>query len=304
MSHRPDLPHDLAGEPFTTAAAHDAGVTRSRLAARDLVSPFRGVRAPEGACSSVWDLARAYLTRMPPYQVFSHVTAGKVHGFPLPYHLQRALYLHVTVPAGQRPPQVKNVVGHEIGCHSWDTELLDGLPVTSPLQTWIDLATVLSVGELTAVADFLCAGEHPRYTPADLLSAVSRLHGRRGCRALRVAGGLARARVDSPKETEVRLLVVAAGLPEPVVNFAVSDAEGTTSRRVDLSWPVFRVCVEYEGDEHRTDRRRFRSDITRREWLEDQGWRVIRITDDDLRDGARPFLRRLRAALSARGWKP
>lgn len=303
MSHRADLPHELVGEAFSTTAAREAGVTRSRLRARDLDAPFRGVRTPDGDRSSMRALIGAYITRIPPGHVFSHVTAALLHGIPLPYRLQRDSRLHVTVPAGQRPPQVEDVVGHEIRRDFLDAELLDGIPVTSPLQTWIDLASRLSVGELTAVADFLCAGPHPRYTPADLQYAVSRLGGRRGCRALRVAAGQARARVDSPKETEVRLLVVATGLPEPVVNFEVSDAAGTTSRHVDLSWPVFRVCVEYEGDEHRTDRWRFRSDITRREWLEDQGWRVIRITDDDLADGGRPFLNRLRAALAARGYR-
>lgn len=303
MSHRADLPHELAGEAFTNASAREAGVPRSRLRANDLDAPFRGVRAPRGVRASVWSLSRAYLARMPSGHVFSHVTAARLHGLPLPYRLQAEPRLHVTVPAGERPPQITGVVGHELRRDFLDVELVNGIPVTSPLQTWIDLATMLPVGELTAIADFLCAGKQPRYLPSDLLYAVSRLAGRRGCRALRVAAARARARVDSPKETEVRLLIVDSGLPEPVVNFEVTDAAGTTSRHVDLSWPVYRVCVEYEGDEHRTDRQRFRRDITRREWLEDQGWRVIRITDDDLADGGRPFLRRVRAALAARGWK-
>ena len=88
-----------------------------------------------------------------------------------------------------------------------------------------------------------------------------------------------------------------------MVNYEVTDAAGRVIARVDLSWPQFRVCIEYEGDIHRTDRQRFRSDITRRERIEDAEWRVIRVTDDDLKDGGRELLRRVRATLTARGWR-
>jgi hypothetical protein len=117
---------------------------------------------------------------------------------------------------------------------------------------------------------------------------------------LRAAAALARPRVESPKETETRLLLVDAGLPEPLTNYVITDAEGNFVARVDLAWPRLRACVEYEGEGHRTDRDQFRKDITRRERLEDHGWRVIRITDDDLRHGGHEFIRRVRTVLQAR----
>jgi very-short-patch-repair endonuclease len=80
----------------------------------------------------------------------------------------------------------------------------------------------------------------------------------------------------------------------------ITDAEGTFIARVDLAWPRFRACVEYEGDGHRTDRAQFRKDITRTQRLEDHGWRVIRITDDDLARGGHEFLHRVRSVLRAR----
>lgn len=255
----------------------------------------------DAGTSSVLSIAQAYAVRMPIGQVFSHATAAWLHGFPLPYRLQTDMRLHVTVPAATRPPQVNGVIGHELAADRMDVEMLDALPVTSPVQTWIDLSTMLSVGQLVEVADFLCSGKEPRYTPSDLASAAASVSGRRGCRALRVAAALARARVDSPKETQTRLLLVDAGLPEPVTNFEVAVAAPFTLHP-DLAWPEFKVGVDYEGDGHR-ERKQFRRDIARRELFEDADWRVIRVTDDDLRDAGRDLIRRVRATLASRGWR-
>ena len=91
-----------------------------------------------------------------------------------------------------------------------------------------------------------------------------------------------------------------AGLPEPVVNFEIFNASGVFVARVDLAWPRFKVCIEYEGDGHRSDARQFRVDITRRERVEDENWRMVRITDDDLKNGGRELLRRVQASLVQR----
>jgi hypothetical protein len=185
-------------------------------------------------------------------------TAAILHGIPLPAWLQHDRRLHVSVPTGHRPPQMVGVVGHELRDELRDVEFTDLVPVTTPLQTWLDLGSVLGRNDLVAVADFLCAGRHPRYQPSDLVAAATRLRGRRGVRALREAARLARARVDSPKETETRLLILDAGLPEPIVGFEVLGVTLPFNPHVDLSWPGYKVCVEYEGEQHRTDRRRFR----------------------------------------------
>jgi hypothetical protein len=226
-----------------------------------------------------------------------------LHGIPLPYRLQLDGRLHVTAPAGTRAPQIRGVVGHELRPELMDIEVVYGLPVTTPLQTWIDLGTLLSTGELVAVADYVCRGEYPRYAPVELRGAASALHGRRGCRSLSEAAALARERVESPKDTETRLLLTFAGLPEPIVAFEVPIPAHGIVLHPDLAWPDFTVCLDYEGDEHRTDKERFRRDITRREMLEDLHWRVIRVTEDDLRDGGRALINRVRAALTARGWR-
>ena len=81
----------------------------------------------------------------------------------------------------------------------------------------------------------------------------------------------------SRPETLLRLVIVAAGLPEPVIAAPVEVAGGRLTLHPDLAYPDLRIAIEYEGDGHR-EARRWERDIERRELLEDAGWRVIRIT--------------------------
>lgn len=108
-----------------------------------------------------------------------------------------------------------------------------------------------------------------------------------------------RSGAESPKETETRLLLTGAGLPEPMIQFVVS-AHGRFVARVDLAYPQWRVAIEYEGDGHRTDRDQWRVDIRRQRDLEDLGWIVIRVTELDVRDGGRSLVARIRRATSTR----
>lgn len=51
-------------------------------------------------------------------------------------------------------------------------------------------------------------------------------------------------------ETWLRLLIVVAGLPEPVTNLNVHDASGRWIARPDLLYPAYRVAIEYDGYHH------------------------------------------------------
>ena len=85
-------------------------------------------------------------------------------------------------------------------------------------------------------------------------------------------------------ETRARLAFGTAGLPEPELNATVYAEDGHFLARVDFVWREQRVIVEYEGDQHRTDRRQWQNDIQRLRLLEGLGWKVIRITAADLSD--------------------
>ena len=174
MPRRTPLPPELLGEPFPVALARSLGLTRRRLQGADLSAPFRGVRVVGPAPTAALDLSRSYAERMAPSHVISHHTAALLHGLPLPGWLAGDPRIHVTVPAGTRPPQMTGVVGHELRHELLNVDYVDGIPVTSPLQTWIDLGTVLPLGPLVAVADVLCGGERPNFVPEDL--QIGRAH--------------------------------------------------------------------------------------------------------------------------------
>ncbi len=63
----------------------------------------------------------------------------------------------------------------------------------------------------------------------------------------------------------------------------------------DLVYRRAKVVLEYEGDGHR-ERGKFRKDIARYDRLQDLGWRVIRVTQEDL-DHPADLLARIRRAL-------
>jgi hypothetical protein len=122
--------------------------------------------------------------------------------------------------------------------------------------------------------------------------------GRGGARARRAAA-LVRERVDSPRETRLRLLLVLAGLPDPECNVLV----GTDDRpigRVDLVYQQFRVIIEYEGDQHRSNARQWNTDIHRHEDFAEGGYTLVRITALRMRR-PRDVVRRVFAALRCAG---
>ena len=69
------------------------------------------------------------------------------------------------------------------------------------------------------------------------------------------------------------MLIVLAGLPEPRVNFEVSDEGGRLRYRIDLCFPDQRLAIEFDGRQHVEVRSQWESDVLRREDLEADGWR-------------------------------
>ena len=101
-------------------------------------------------------------------------------------------------------------------------------------------------------------------------------------------------------ESRLRMLLVLAGLPEPVVNLIVRNADGSWRRRFDLSYPALKLIIEYDGRQHAEDARQWQSDLKRREELDALGWRIIVITARDLYEDPEGVLIRVReSALSS-----
>jgi hypothetical protein len=180
--------------------------------------------------------------------------------------------------------------------------MVRGLPLVTPERCWLQLASTLSANDLVVAGDFLVRRKSPLSTVPLLATALFRAAGARGIITARTAFGDIRAGTDSPPETRTRLVLVRAGLPEPVVGHTVIDDDGYFVGTPDLAYVVERIAIEYEGEIHRTDLRVFDDDIDRRERFERAGWRVIRVRAHHLRD-PRALAERVRVALIERGAK-
>jgi very-short-patch-repair endonuclease len=300
-----ELPPQFQNQPFTVAQARAAGLSRRRTRSRDLVSPCFGVRATAGSADSLLD--RVHSLTAATGAVVSHLSAAVLWGFPLPLNLKNLAVIHLTSQPGKRAVRHKYVVGHELMLTP--DEIVTGTKVscTSPLRTWFDLAGVLSLDDLVIAGDFLLRRKNPFTTMAALDEYLAGKRGKPGYRRAMSARRLMRANTDSPKETELRLLLTRHGLPEPGVNVPIFNATGGWIQDPDLTYEQQKVAIQYDGGHHANPAQR-RSDIFRDESARDAGWRVVVLTQTDLVPLAPGFepsaVTRVRAALTARGWIP
>lgn len=174
----------------------------------------------------------------------------------------------------------------------------------SPADVWASLAGELDALERVQLGDSLLRRQHPRSHLDDLRGACERRRGRRHSRALAAALEDVRAGTDSVKETELRLLLTSWGFPEPQVNLPIVDAAGDLVAIGDLVWEEYRVVCEYDGDQHRTDRRQYERDLDRLEHLRWEGWHVVRAQQRHLRAERHTLRRRVARALLAGGYRP
>jgi len=152
--------------------------------------------------------------------------------------------------------------------------------------------------DLVVLGDSLVAKR--RTTTQQIVAAANAWKGK-GSRLARRAADLVRAGVDSPMETRLRMLMVLAGLPEPVVNHIEYDAKGAWAKRFDLSYPDLLLIIEYDGRQHAEDDRQWGRDIERREQLDTDGWRLIVVRSAGIYTEPGTTLERIMDAMRERG---
>lgn len=314
-------PPDDSNAAFTVAQGRRNGLSRHDMDSPVLDRPFHGLRAPREVTDDVERnpaaLEREAITRaaygfcahMHVHEFFSHSTAAVVWGVPLPR--LHSTDVHVSVLPPHRAPRGSGVSGHQLAAGGvvLACPIEHRIAVTDPATTWALLAAELRHPyDLVAAADAIVRvermpGARSRLlrpalaTRADLEAAIPR--GRRGVVVLREALDRVRPGVASRMETWMRLTIVDAGLPEPVLDHDVYDALGRFLGCLDAAYPELRVGMEYEGDHHRTDERQWQRDIVKHDDLVRAGWRVIRVTRSQLLDEPRALVARIRDALRA-----
>ncbi|WP_141939427.1 hypothetical protein [Microbacterium sp. SLBN-154] len=243
---------------------------------------------------------------MQPTAFFAGTTAAVLFGAPLAHGSD----LSVGVLAPHRAPRGRGVKGVKVPPHLVSVVRHLELPMSSPASTWAMLGRELSVRQLVIVGDAFVriprdASGSPQ--PHRRLASIAQLHraidaGRRfGIASLREAAGLIRVGSSSPLETEFRLDMESARLPQPELDVEIRDDRGRLVGITELVLRAFRVVVEVEGDHHRTDRRQWHRDIEKYAAYAALGWEVVRVTSHHVRDGS--GVQRLREVLLRRGWR-
>jgi very-short-patch-repair endonuclease len=297
MKPRIPLPSYLASQPFSVTEGLTAGLGRHRLLGRDLSRPFQGVYM-NGSAPSFEQLCLGLSKRLGSDAFFCGVTAARIIGMPLPQIFERAPELHVALPRPRFRPTGRGIVGHTLTIEDGELRLWNGLLITSPERTWCDLGAVLHIPELIAAGDYLIHWDLPITSADELAHAMSRRHGRRGVRRLRVAQPYLSERSESPKESQLRYLIVSAGLKGLEVNYPIRTSSGH-SYRADLAFPGRKLIVEYQSEQHHNSPEKFRSDMTRASRLQADGWSILLVNSDDLRNPLELITRILRVLAMA-----
>jgi hypothetical protein len=174
-----------------------------------------------------------------------------------------------------------------------EVQTLAGRAVTTPERTAFDLGRRGTVRSAVAQLDALA---HATGFKVDDVAALANRHPHaRGLCQLHNVLDMVDAGAQSPKETYLRLLLVQAGFPRPETQISVKTND--TTFYLDMGWSEFMVAVEYDGDQHRTDRWQYVKDVRRLEILQRLGWVVIRVIAED---HAADIVRRVRQALRSR----
>jgi very-short-patch-repair endonuclease len=281
-----------AGQPFTRAAAVAAGLTPAALRGPRFRRLGHGVYVDAAVATTPLAAARAVLLGYGERAHVSHATAARIHDLPIPVLAEE----HVTVARASHRKGRHGACVHVD--HNAEVVLIDGVRVSSGRQTFLDLAGLLELVDLVVVGDALVRAG---LTTPDALIAFCAASGHRAAASAGRAAALVRARVDSPMESRLRLLLVFSGLPEPEVNRSVRADNGDPLRRYDLSWPSVKVIVEYDGRQHVERIDQWESDLDRREAIDDDGWRILVVTSRGIyRDPGRT-VERVWRVLRARG---
>ena len=273
--------------PFTAEDATQMGISRRRLYGPEFRTVLRGVFIDRRIPDSLPVRTRAALLVAPPGGVASHLTAACLWTA----NAERTGHIHLSYRG------TRHCMRDEIKVHRFtyplDTSARHGLLLTSPGMTFMHLAVVQDLVKLTAFGDMLVKRQ---VITADELLSYAAAWSHHGARAGRLAASYVRDRVDSVPESNLRLLMVLAGLPQPEINPWVLDENGERKYRLDLAYTAFRLAIEYDGRWH-DDPEQVLRDQQRRAWLRARGWTVLVIKAADLYENSTATVQALREQL-------
>lgn len=283
-----------ARRPFRWAEGRAAGLSNNRLNSSDYRKLARGVYIDSTATVDAVVEAQAAVLVAGSGSFASHHTAARLYRAIVPDEPA----LHASVPPGRSRSDNPDVTVHR---SRRTPTTFRQVPVTSPTDTFLDLASSLALVDLVVLGDSLV--NRGRTTPEKLVAAAQEATGR-GSRLARQAASLVRAGVDSAMETRCRMLRVLSGLPELETDIRFYDRRThALVRRLDAGDRATRTGVEYDGRHHVQREAQWASDISRRDEFADKQWRIVTLISKDIYVTPGETVRRLERVLRQRGMK-
>jgi hypothetical protein len=263
-------------EPFVGSESLAAGALTEYELRTQFIALHQDVYVPRGTEMTAVLRAKACWLRSRRRGIPAGFSASALHG---------ARWIDPARPAAIIDTNRRPAPGVQVWEESIEADeisMIDGIRVTTPARTALDLARRCPTDIAVAAVDALAQAVEVK--PVDIELLVERYRGRRGMKAARAALALVDGGAQSPKETWLRLLLVRAGFPRPQTQIAVRNEWVWPEAYLDMGWEDIKVAVEYDGDQHRTSRTQYVKDIRRLELLEHMGWIVVRIIAEDRRD--------------------
>ena len=259
-----------------------------------------------------------------PKAVASHATAAQIHGIPYFAAPEATVNLHLSAPNAAGVFGTIAVHWHKLREDEWQS--MDGIAITTPLRTSLDVALASSrawavaafdsaarsiIGDEAGVNAPLASGypdhalrlavreEHRcGLALAQISNAVRNAKGRHGIANARSALELVDPRSESALESLSRVAIEDSHLPNPQIAFPI-DLPWTTYW-ADFAWPRLRVIGEADGLGKYADPTAMPRQIARQRELEDAGWTVVRWQWSDTFPHPDAMLNRIGAALRSR----
>jgi hypothetical protein len=242
---------DLPGpalRPDLLAAGYTDEELRHARRSGDIVAVRRGAYVPssderlDDPAARHALTVRAAVAQLPVGAVVSHVSAAvllglRLWGVPL-------VQVHVTRNRASGGRCGRRLHLHTTPLAPGEVIEVDGVPVTCPARTVVDIARAASLTAGVVVAD---AALEAGLDTAELQEAVDRAGRRPGNARARRVVAFADAGGRSVGESRSRVLLDRHGIPPPVLQWPVHDPRGRHVGTTDFGWPDLRTVGEFDG---------------------------------------------------------
>jgi len=247
---------DIELRRITRAEALDQGFTDRQLAQLIRTGRLHRVRPGEYALPTEWnalerhrqhrELVLRTAERVTAPQVYSHFAAAALWGMRIRGNWPTRVDVIVDRAHGGRSSG--RLRRRAVGFDGREIVEKEGLLLTSPAQTVVDLARELPFVDAVVVADSALGtafGRAALTTNSELVERLADARTARGVGRARAVLAEADGRAESPPETESRIATVLLGFPRP--DLQREFATGIGIRRVDMWWEHFGQAGECDG---------------------------------------------------------